>query len=130
MGTISSWVGLISGMNIQDIVSKLIAIDGRPIEQLKQRVLDTQEQQKAFMELSALLLGAKSAIHGFIRPSAFLGKTVTSSDQTVLNASADTTAAAGSYSFLVRAVAASHQLVSSGFADADRTAVGAGTLAF
>jgi len=130
MGTISSGVGLVSGLNIEDIVSQLIAIDSRPIEQLKQRVTETQEQQAAYMELSALLLGAKSAIHGFIRPSAFLGKTVASSDQTVLNGSADTSAMAGSYSFLVRSLAASHQLVSSGFADADQTAVGAGTLVF
>lgn len=130
MGTISSGVGLISGINIEDIVKQLIEIESRPIRQIEERVKNTQSQQQAFMELSALLLGAKAAIHTFVRPSAFMVKTATSSDQTVLTATAATSASVGRYSFLVKSLAASHQLVSTGFADADRTAVGAGTLMF
>jgi flagellar hook-associated protein 2 len=130
MGTISSGTGLISGLNIQDIVSKLIAIDSQPITQLKARVTETQGQQQAYMQLSALLLGTKAAIHSFVLPSSFQVKTATSSDTTVLNATADSTASAGQYSFTVKSLAASHQLISSGFSDIDQTAVGAGTLTF
>lgn len=130
MGTISTGVGLMSGLNIQDIVSQLIKLDSQPIEMLKQRVTDTQEKQKAYMELNAFLLGTKAMIRSFVRPSAFLVKTASSSDENVLTANAATTAGAGSYSFLVRSLASSHQFVSSGFADADQTAVGAGTLSF
>lgn len=130
MGTISSGVGLISGLNIQDIVRQLIEIESRPIARLEQRVTDTQARQAAYTELSALLLGAKGLIHTFVLPSAFKVKTAGSSNESVLTATAKTSASAGTYSFLVKSLATSHQFVSSGFADPDKTPVGAGTLVF
>lgn len=130
MGTISTGVGLVSGLNIQDIVSQLIEIESRPIKRLEQRVTDTQARQTAYTELSALLLGAKGLIHTFVLPSAFKVKSATSSNESVLTATAKTTASTGRYSFLVKSLATSHQVVSSGFADPDRTPVGAGTLIF
>lgn len=130
MGTISSGVGLVSGVDIENIVSQLIKIESQPITRLEQRVTATQERQAAYMELSALLLGTKGLIHTFVLPSAFKVKTASSSNESVLTAAAKTTASAGTYSFLVKSLAASHQVVSSGFADADRTPVGAGTLVF
>jgi len=130
MGTISSGVGLISGLNIQDLVSQLIEIESRPIARLEQRVTDTQARQAAYTELSALLLGAKGLIHTFVLPSAFKVKTAGSSNESVLTATAKTSASEGTYSFLVKSLATSHQFVSSGFADPDETPVGAGTLVF
>jgi len=123
MGTISSGVGLVSGLDIENIVSQLIKIESQPITRLGERVTATQERQAAYMELSALLLGAKGLIHTFVLPSAFKVKTASSSNESVLTAAAKTTASAGTYGFLVKSLAASHQVVSSGFADVDRTPV-------
>jgi flagellar hook-associated protein 2 len=130
VGTISTGTGLISGLNIQDIVTQLMAIDAQPITQLKQRVTDTQAQQTAIMSLNAQLLAVKAAIHSFVLPSAFKVKTATSSNPDVLTAKAESYMPAGTQNFVVKSLATAHQLVSSGFADADQTPVGTGTLTF
>jgi flagellar hook-associated protein 2 len=130
MGTISSGTGLISGINIQSVVEQLMAIESRPIDQLKARVTETQQQQTAVKALSAQLLAVKAAIHPLIRPAAFMTKTATSSVPGVLTATADTTAALGTSRFVVKSLAAAQQLVSAGFADQDQTPVGISTLTF
>ncbi len=130
MGTISSGVGLISGLNIQDLVSQLIEIEARPLRQLEQRVADAQTQRTAYLELNARLLGAKSAIQRLSQSSAFRSRTAVSSNEQVLSATAASNASINNYSFVVKSLATTHQLVSAGLADRDSTRIGAGTLTF
>ena len=130
MGTISSSVGLISGLDIQSLVTQLMAIESRPLQQLQKRIAQAQTQQTAYMELNALFLSAKSAIHTLVSPSFFRTKLATSSNEDVLTVSAESFAPAGVYSFAVKSLATTNQLVSSGFADRNSTPIGAGTLTF
>ncbi len=130
MGTISTGVGLISGLNIQDLVKQLMALEARPLNLLKNRITQAQQQQVAYTELSARLLAAKSAISLLAKPTAFSVRSATSSDEEVATATATDAASPGSFTFQVKSLVTTHQLVSSGFADPSTTPVGAGTLTF
>lgn len=130
MGTISSSVGLISGMNIQEVVKQLMAIESRPLNLIKARIQEVQKQQVAYTELSARLTAALGAIRRLAQPSAFSVRKAGSSDENVLTAVASEATPAGTYMFQVRSLASTHQLVSGGFVDRDRTPLTGGTLTF
>lgn len=128
MPTITTGTGLISGLNISDIVSKLMAIEAKPVTQLQERVKSTTAARTAFMELAARLLALKTASTRFDEKSYFGSAKATSSNENVLTASAKEGAATGTYTFRVSSLATNHQLISRGMADKDQTSVGAGTL--
>jgi len=130
MGTISSSVGLISGMDIQSIVEQLMKIESQPLYQVQQRVEDTTAEQEAYNEISSHLIELKSSVSMLSQMSTFRQKQALSTDEKVLTATASNAAAMDSYSFCVHSLVTSHQLVSNGFLNRDRTPVGAGDLTF
>ena len=127
MGTISSGVGLISGMDIQSIVTQLMAIDARPRDMLSQRIEILTTQQTALMGLQARVMALQLAAANFNQESVFQQKAVSSTDESVLTVSADQFAAEGSYKFIVKRLATSHHLVSRGYSSLD-SSLGAGTV--
>lgn len=128
MSTISTGVGLVSGLNIQSIVDGLIAVQSRPIELLKNRVAGITQQRTALLSLSAQLLAIRSATARFKTASAFNASTATSSNDQILAATTNSTVATGQYSFLVKNLASNSQVISTGFATSDSTTLGTGTL--
>lgn len=128
MSTISTGIGLISGLNIQSIVDGLIAVQSRPIELLKNRVAGITQQRTALLTLSAQLLAIRGATARFKTAAAFTAATATSSNDQVLLATTGSTVGTGQYSFLVRNLASNSQVISTGFATSDSTSLGAGTL--
>ena len=130
MGTISSSTGLISGLDIESIVTKLMAIEKRPLTQLQTRVTSTQTEQTAYAQISARLMASLSSIGSLALASTFSARSVTSSLPTSLTATAASNASLGTYSFLVRSVVSTHQMTSGGYTDRSSTPVGAGTLNF
>ena len=79
MGTISSGTGLISGLDIQSIVSALMQIEARPLTLLQARIEQTQQEQTAFLELNARLLAATGVASRLAKASSFTKRTATSS---------------------------------------------------
>ncbi|HOB73607.1 MAG TPA: flagellar filament capping protein FliD [Phycisphaerae bacterium] len=130
MGTISSSIGLISGMDIQGVVEQLMAIEARPLNLVKSQIEAVKKQQVAYTELSARLMAALGAVRRLAQPGAFSVRTASSSDESVLTATANEFTPPGVYTFQVRSLASAHQLVSTGFVDRDRTPLSAGTLTF
>lgn len=130
MGTISSGTGLISGLNIQQLVSQLIAIESRPLNLLQNQITTTQQKQTTYTELNARVLTAKAAISRLAKPSAYEVKKATSSNTSVLTASASSSAPVEAYTFRVKSLVTTHQVVSQGFADSNSTKLGSGTLSF
>ncbi len=128
MGTITTGVGLISGLNTADIIKQLMAIEARPVDQLKARVTATNEQKLALLDLTARITAIKNAAGRFDETSFFRSVKATSSDEATLTATASDGAAPGSYTFQVRSLATNHQIIARGMADKDQTPVGAGTL--
>jgi len=130
MGQISSGVGLISGLPINDIIDQLVAIESRPRDQAHKQVAVLNSQQIAFQDINAKLLSLKLGVSGFATNRTFNQTTITSSDSALLGASTSSSVNPGSYSFIVDRLVAAQQMITVGFSDPDATALGAGTLTF
>ncbi|MBY0113740.1 MAG: flagellar filament capping protein FliD [Phycisphaerales bacterium] len=128
MGTISSGVGLFSGIDSKSIIDQLIAVESRPKQLIQQRVLQLQTQTAAILDLNTRLSGLRTAVEKFRTANPFDANAAKSSDDTLLSATASTSAAAGSYSFLIDRLVSSQQVLSRGFADKSASAVGAGSV--
>lgn len=129
-GTISSSTGLISGIDIESLVTKLMKIEKQPLTLLQTRVTNTEAKQKAYETISSDLSAVLTSITKLSQSSSFTARTASSSLESALTATAGSNAALGTYSFLVKSVVSTHQMASSGFADLNTTPVGAGTLTF
>lgn len=128
MSGISTGVGLISGINTGQLIEQLIAIERRPVQALQTRVQRLDVQRTAFLELSAKLLAVQNAGARFNRTDFFSAFAATSSNEAVASITTSSTAVPGSYSLKVHSLVSNHAVLSRGFADADRTPVGAGTI--
>ena len=115
MGTISSGVGLISGLDIQGLVTQLIAIEARPKFALINRVQALTAKQTALLSLQARVLAIRLAAVNFGKDAVFQQKSAFSSNDEILGVTATRFAVPGNYNFVVKRLASSHQLVSNGF---------------
>ncbi|NOT00681.1 MAG: flagellar filament capping protein FliD [Phycisphaerales bacterium] len=126
-GTISSGVGLLSGLPVQSIIAQLLQIEGRPLRLLQQRADGIQTQRTAFAEISARLLGLKNTVTRLDEVSFFRKSRATSSDPDVLTATATEGAARGAFRFQVQSLVTNHQVISRGFESGTRS-IGVGTI--
>ncbi len=127
MSSITSSVGLVSGLPIQDLVESLIDAQRAPITRLQQRLGVLTNRRTSLLQISAQLLSIRNAANRLNTPNFFLSADAASSDDSVLLPTAKEGAAIGDYTFRVKNLAASHQLISQGFSSLDATPVGAGT---
>ncbi|MCC7146828.1 MAG: flagellar filament capping protein FliD [Phycisphaeraceae bacterium] len=130
MGTISSGVGLISGINHKDLIDQLMAIESRPKTIIEKHNATLQAQQVAFQAINAKLLGLKSTMSDLATLNTFRATTATSSDESVLTVKTTTSTTPGSYRFTVDRLVSSQQTITSGFADTNTTPLAASTLSF
>ncbi len=128
MGSISSGIGLASGLPTSEIIESLLASQARPRELLTRQLTEVQAQRTAFLELNARLLGLQSSVSGINNPTFFNQFQANSSDEDVLTATASAGASPGVVDLIVKSLVTSHQMVSGGFADPNKTPVGAGEL--
>jgi flagellar hook-associated protein 2 len=128
MASISSSVGLISGINSKDVIDQLMALESRPKTTLQARIDSIGQQKLAYVDLTTRLTSLKLSGTTLKKPSTFENAATTSSDEDVLTATASPGAAVGSYQFQVARLVTTQQSVSRGFADFDSAKVGAGTL--
>ena len=129
MSSIRSSVGLITGINIEDTVNRLIAISGRSRDNVVDRNVALQTEQIAVNQLSATLLSLRFSTNAFSQET-FDTRTITTSDETVLTATVqeDATPAKGSFSFTPLQTASTHQFLSGSIADPE-SSLGSGTFA-
>ncbi|OWY71536.1 hypothetical protein B7486_07560 [cyanobacterium TDX16] len=130
MSSISAANGLISGLPIQELVDSLISIQRRPITQLQTRLTDLSNRRAAYLQVTSQLLSIQNLGTRLANAEFFRRSTATSSNESAIVASATAGSAVGQFSFSVKSLATTHQLISSGFATADASPVGAGTLTF
>jgi flagellar hook-associated protein 2 len=129
-GPISSGIGLVSGLPTQSIIDQLISLDSRPLIRLQSRIRNITAQRTAFTDLSARLLGLKSTIARFDELQFFRSSRASSSNDSVLTATAGENAARGTFQFQVRSLVSNNQLIGNGFANSDSQPVGIGSLSF
>lgn len=130
MGTISSGIGLVSGIDSKALIDQLMAIEARPRLLVERRIALLQSQKTAYLEINAKVLALKTAGGNLGDDELFETRTVTSSAESVLTATASAGAPLGTYSFTPTRLVSTHQLITSGFADSDVTPFGATTLRF
>ncbi|MHC4414242.1 MAG: flagellar filament capping protein FliD [Planctomycetota bacterium] len=130
MGSITTGIGLISGIDIATLIDNLIALESRGKVALQVRLANLQSQQAALLDINARLLNLKTTSRSFRLDSIFDSALALSSDSDVLTATATGSAQPGTYSFLVKQLVSNSQKLSRGFADTDTTPVGLTSLTF
>jgi flagellar hook-associated protein 2 len=125
MGIQATGVG--SGLDVDGIVSQLMAIERRPLDLLDQKEADFKSKVSAYGSLKGVLATLQSAAHALATPQKFAGATAKLADGTLAGASAGAGAAAGSYGIEVLSLAQAQKLKTEAFAST-ATVVGAGTL--
>ncbi|MEZ6233842.1 MAG: flagellar filament capping protein FliD [Phycisphaerales bacterium] len=130
MSGITSGIGLASGINTQQIIQSLLALEARPRTLAQQRLAQLQTQQAAYLDLNSRLGTLRSAAAKFRTSNVFQTKRASSSVPEVLTATASTAAQQGSYTMLVDRLVTSQQFLSKGFADQNTSALGASSFTF
>lgn len=128
MATISS-PGIGSGLDVQGIVSQLLALERRPIALLKQQATKLSTQLSSVGLLQSHVSNLQSAATQLTGSNLWTRMSATSSDAASVAATASATAAAGSYSIEVSQLARAQSLASSAHASSS-SVLGQGTLSF
>lgn len=127
MPTIQPSVGLITGLEISDIVDQLIKVASTHRTRLRTQTDALTEQQKAVGELTALTIATQLAASKFNNGLIYKQRTANSSNSTLLSGTVTGDAVPGTYQFIPVQLSQNHQVVSGGVASLDQ-AVGEGRL--
>ncbi len=128
MGTITSNVGLISGINTGALINGLIQADSIPISLLQTRITSGTTLNTAYKGLASQLQTLQTTVQSLQQPATFQAATSTSSDPNALTANVTSGAAYGTYNLQVARLVSTQQLISTGFSDPSQAPVGAGTI--
>lgn len=128
MASITS-AGIGSGLDVEGIVSKLMALEEKPLSRLDSKETTYQAKISAYGSVKSYLANLQTAATTLATASTFTGKSASVSDSTVLTAAASSTAAAGSYSISVTQLAKYHTLRSNTDYAASTETFNTGTLA-
>ncbi len=123
MAITSSGIG--SNLNVDSIVTQLMAVEQRPLIALDTKEASYQSQLSAYGNLKGALATFQSAAASLNGVSKFQGRTVTGSDTTVASATATSIATLGSFALNVSQLAQSQTVVAAGRVSTT-DAVGAG----
>jgi flagellar hook-associated protein 2 len=127
MSTISS-TGIGSGLQIDDLVSKLVAAERSAGQtRIDNKKTKLTEQFSAMATLMGGMSAFQSSLNSLVSAGSFTSRKVSVSDEAAFTAKAGASAAAGSYDVQVEQLAKAAQLGSDAFASAS-TAVGTGKL--
>jgi len=126
MATISS-PGIGSGLDVNSIVTQLVAIERQPIDQLQTQATALQTKLSAFGKLQSDLSALRDAASALTTPSTWNQTTGTSSDSTAVAVTTDATNRPGSYSVQVTQLAQAQTNISKTYASASDL-VGEGTI--
>lgn len=122
--SITAGVGPFSGIDTASLIEQLLAASSGPKTLAQQRLAQLQTQQAAFLDLNSRLGTLKSAAAAFRTSKTFDTKQATSTNETVLTATAGSNAQNGSFNFIVDRLVSTRQLLTRGFADKDVSPVG------
>src|SRR5579871_1817393 len=129
MGTITSSVGLVSGINTGQIIDELMSLESQPVTLLQTRINSANVQMQAYSDMETQLSTLHSLGMSLELPTTFTSSTANSTDPSVITAVANTGATQGSSQFQVSRLVSSQQSVSNGYTSPDAP-LQAGTLTF
>ena len=114
-----SEAGIGSGLDVESIVTQLMALERRPLVSLQSQLTGIDARVSAFGELKSSLSTFQSAMQDLSTPSALKVFTATSGNDDVLTASANNTAAASAFQIDVVRLAERHKFASAEMLDTD-----------
>jgi len=126
MATITS-AGIGSGLDIEGLVSKLVAVERTPIDQLTKKTDTLKTELSSFGQVQSKLSALRDAAAALTNPSTWGGNLATSSDPSAVTVTAGSGAALGNVSVQVNQLATSQTLASTPLATATTT-LGQGSL--
>ncbi|HKO87512.1 MAG TPA: flagellar filament capping protein FliD, partial [Burkholderiales bacterium] len=119
--------GLGSNLDVNSIVSQLMAIEQQPLQKLARQEASYQAKLSAFGSLKSALSSLQSAMSGLATSDRFNGFRSSISDSSLASVVSGSGAVPGSYSLEVQYLAQAHKLKSTTFA-ATTDSVGTGTI--
>ena len=114
-----SAAGIGSGLDVESIVTQLMALERRPLVSLQSQLTGIDARVSAFGELKSSLSTFQSAMQDLSTPSALKVFTATSGNDDVFTASANNTAAASTFQIDVVRLAERHKFASAQMLDTD-----------
>ena len=126
MATISS-IGIGSGLDINSIITQLVAVEQVPLNKLKTEATSLQTKLTTYGKVQSYLSALREASSALTRTDTWGATTGTSSDPTAVAVTTSATTKTGNYSLSVQSLAASQSNATSTFANADAM-MGEGTL--
>lgn len=112
MATSTTSTSGIAGLDVQSLVSQLMSVERQPINKLNTKVTDYQNRISSFGTISGLVSSLQTAAQSLQTNLHAFG--ATSSDTSLLSASATSSATAGNYSISVTHLAQAQSLVAAG----------------
>jgi len=117
--------GIGSGLDVRGIVDQLVAVESQPLVRLGARRVELEAQLSGFGRLQSAFSSFQQAMQGLAGIDKFQRFSTSVSDESVLSASADSSAARGTFAIEVQRTAEAHRLAAANtFADSDVTKVG------
>ena len=114
-----SAAGIGSGLDVDSIVSQLMAFERRPLVTLQNQLTDIDARVSAYGELKSALATFQTAMKDLSTPAALKVFTTTSGNDDVFTASATSAAAASSFQIDVVRLAERHKFASAELQDTD-----------
>src|SRR5690606_24272182 len=125
MGLSASGIG--SGLDIESLISQLMAVEKRPLQQLAVKESGFQAKLSAYGSIKSAVSSFESAMKALTDATAFVtGKTTVSNDK-LATATAKAGAAAGTYSIQIESLAQAQKVATGGY-EKTSDMIGSGTL--
>lgn len=116
-----------SNLDVNSIVTQLMAVERRPIAKLDAKEASSQAKLTAYGSVKGALASFQTAVQGLSGAGKFTALNATTSDDAVLSATASSIAVAGSYSLEVTSLAQAQKLVAAG-QSSSTASIGDGTV--
>ena len=126
-GTGSTFLGVASGLPLETLVSKLMAVENLPVTQLQSQKKNNSTKISAYAAVSSSLSLFQSALNSLTKPGVYNTLTASQSNNTYFTASASASALPGKYNIEVKSLAAAQSLSSKAYATTT-SSVGSGVV--
>lgn len=127
MATITS-LGIGSGLDINSMVTQLVALERRPLDQMRTEATRLQTQVSSYGQLKSLFSSLQDASNALNNAPLWQRSVATSSNEAAVTAIGGADAIPGSYSVSVQGLARSQTVVSAASLGSSTSLAGAGTL--
>ncbi len=100
--------GLVSGLDVNSIISQLVELERQPIVQNEERVAELERVQNAWRDINTRLRNLRTTVQELSEESNFLSKQGASTDPTIVQATAESSAENATYELTVSQLATQH----------------------